>query len=369
MGYAIQKDQTAQPLQFLMVDSATKAAKTGLTPTVTISKNGASFAAPAGAVSEVGNGIYKVAGNATDSSALGPLLLYATASGADPSWECFPVVAYDPLEMLESNVKKVYGTALTEAKVPSFVAAGDCPDAESVLQMLSPLMKLRVTGNGQVLYGGELYPVAGDYRIKQDVVLGGYPVLFSDDGVTGLWVNGDGNWTLTHSGAMNGDGIAFVSNRMNLCDLLLADTTWTVGNGNTGTIDEIALILLAPTAAQTAAAVAAQTDIAGMITDHAKAGEAATAVTGLATEATAGAAKTAAEAVQAVMPATVVASKADLGLIDTTHCQLDSGDSTAMLVAAYLDQAISDPVTLPTTPPAGYGGSVITIGGTNINID
>lgn len=69
---------------------------TGKTPTVTLSKNGAAFASPAGAVTELANGWYKVAGNATDSSALGPLLLYATATGCDPSDEAFEVVAYDP---------------------------------------------------------------------------------------------------------------------------------------------------------------------------------------------------------------------------------------------------------------------------------
>jgi hypothetical protein len=97
MGYPIKQGQTAQPLLFLMIDEADHlAGKPGLSPTVTLSKNGAAFAAPAGAVSEVANGWYKVAGNATDSGTLGPLLLHAEAAGADPCDERYDVVAYDP---------------------------------------------------------------------------------------------------------------------------------------------------------------------------------------------------------------------------------------------------------------------------------
>ena len=80
-----------------MVDSSDHiTGKTGLTPTVTISKNGAAFGSPSGAVSEIGSGLYKVAGNATDSNTLGSLILHATATGADPVDVEFEVVAFDP---------------------------------------------------------------------------------------------------------------------------------------------------------------------------------------------------------------------------------------------------------------------------------
>lgn len=101
MGYAIQQSTAAQPLVFLMTDS-TGAPKTGLTCTVTISKNGGSPAAPAGAVTEVGGGLYKVAANATDSGTLGPLVLHASATGAADTWECYPIVAYDPIGVLDA---------------------------------------------------------------------------------------------------------------------------------------------------------------------------------------------------------------------------------------------------------------------------
>lgn len=62
MGYLIKQSATAQPLMFFMQDSAASRplGKTGLSPTVTLSKNGGAFASPAGAVTEVANGWYKI---------------------------------------------------------------------------------------------------------------------------------------------------------------------------------------------------------------------------------------------------------------------------------------------------------------------
>ena len=97
MGYLLKQASTGRALLFLLVDSGDHlTGKTGLSPTVTLSKNGASFAAPSGSVTELSNGWYKVSGNATDTGALGPLLLHATAAGADPCDDRFEVVAFDP---------------------------------------------------------------------------------------------------------------------------------------------------------------------------------------------------------------------------------------------------------------------------------
>ncbi len=89
------KQSTADlALVFFMVDSTDHVTgKTGLTPTVTLSKNGGSFASPAGAVLEIGNGFYKVAANSTDSNTLGVLALTATGTGADRCAMAFEVVA------------------------------------------------------------------------------------------------------------------------------------------------------------------------------------------------------------------------------------------------------------------------------------
>lgn len=106
---AIKQSSTAVPLMFFMVDSTDKTTpKTGLTPTVTISKNGASFATPAGTVSEVGSGWYKVAGNATDTNTLGSICLQATGTGADAiSKEGWNVVAYDPYDAVRLGLSAI----------------------------------------------------------------------------------------------------------------------------------------------------------------------------------------------------------------------------------------------------------------------
>lgn len=91
MSYSI-KQNTATPLVFLMIASSDHISPiTGLTPTVTISKNGAAFAVPQGAISEIANGWYQVAGDVDDSDTLGPLILHATAGGADPTDALFNV--------------------------------------------------------------------------------------------------------------------------------------------------------------------------------------------------------------------------------------------------------------------------------------
>lgn len=95
----IKQNSATLALVFFMVDSTDHVTgKTGLTLTVTLSKNGAAFAAPAGAVAEIGNGFYKVAANATDSNTLGILALTATATGAD---RC--AMAYEIVANLESD--------------------------------------------------------------------------------------------------------------------------------------------------------------------------------------------------------------------------------------------------------------------------
>jgi hypothetical protein len=96
---ARQQSSTAYPMTFFMADSLDGVSgKTGLTPTVTLSKNGGAFGAAAGAVSEIGSGWYALAGNATDRNTIGPLLLHATASGAQTFDGRFAIVGSDPFD-------------------------------------------------------------------------------------------------------------------------------------------------------------------------------------------------------------------------------------------------------------------------------
>ena len=90
----IKQSTASLALVFFMVDSTDHVTgKTGLTPTVTLSKNGGAFGSPAGAVSEIGSGFYKVAATATDSNTLGILALTATATGADRCAMAYVIVA------------------------------------------------------------------------------------------------------------------------------------------------------------------------------------------------------------------------------------------------------------------------------------
>jgi hypothetical protein len=94
-----QQNSTAHPIPFLMIASADHVAGlAGIVPTVTVSKDGGAFAAPAGAVTELAQGWYVLAGNAADRNTLGAFLLHATAAGADPCDAQYTIVGYDPFD-------------------------------------------------------------------------------------------------------------------------------------------------------------------------------------------------------------------------------------------------------------------------------
>src|SRR6185312_15135778 len=115
MSYPIKQSSTQAPLLFFMTLSSDHiTGATGLSPTVTISKAGGSFASPSGTVSEIANGWYKVAGNATDTGTLGPIALHATAATADPcDLIAGMVVAYDPQDAVHLGLSALPNTACT----------------------------------------------------------------------------------------------------------------------------------------------------------------------------------------------------------------------------------------------------------------
>jgi hypothetical protein len=118
MAYVIQTASTRRPLLFLMVDDSDHlTGKTGLSPTVTISKNGAAFASPAGAVTEIGNGWYQVAANATDNETLGMLLLHAEATDADDADSYYEVVAFNPDSATNLGLSALTGTVTASVPV------------------------------------------------------------------------------------------------------------------------------------------------------------------------------------------------------------------------------------------------------------
>jgi hypothetical protein len=99
------QSSTDYPIAFLMVDEEDHVTgKTGLIPTVTISKNGAAFATADGLVSELSNGWYVLEGNADDRDTLGDLLIHVSAAGADPSDLQYAIVEYDPFTFLSASL-------------------------------------------------------------------------------------------------------------------------------------------------------------------------------------------------------------------------------------------------------------------------
>jgi hypothetical protein len=92
----IKQGTATKHIPFFMVDSANHiSGKAGLAPTVTISKNCGAFVTPAGAVTEIGSGWYRIAASATDSNTLGSLLVHAIATGADPIDDRHEVEVFD----------------------------------------------------------------------------------------------------------------------------------------------------------------------------------------------------------------------------------------------------------------------------------
>ena len=98
MVYDILQSSTQSALDFLMIQSSDHiTGKTAATPGVSISKNGASFVLVSGTVAEIGNGWYRVSGDATDTNTLGPLALHATATSCDPTdFIVANIVAFNP---------------------------------------------------------------------------------------------------------------------------------------------------------------------------------------------------------------------------------------------------------------------------------
>ncbi len=105
MNGLLKQSQTATNIVFYLVlasDHYTPA--TGLVPVVTLSKNGGNFAAASGAVTEIASGWYSLAGNATDSGTLGPLIVKASVATADDVHDLWQIVAYDPRDSVRAGL-------------------------------------------------------------------------------------------------------------------------------------------------------------------------------------------------------------------------------------------------------------------------
>jgi hypothetical protein len=147
-GQALRQQGTStHPICFLMVSSTDHvAAVTGLTPTVTISKDGGAFASPVGAVSEIGNGWYALAGNATDRNTLGAFLLHATGTGADPADVRLEIVAYDPFDSAGLGLSRL--DAAMSSRAPAATALDKTTWTDAKAGYLDAAMSSRLAGAG-----------------------------------------------------------------------------------------------------------------------------------------------------------------------------------------------------------------------------
>ena len=151
MSYDIKQSSTECVLLFFLTLSSDHISPaTGLSPTVTLSKNGGAFASPSGAVSEIANGWYKVAANATDTNTLGPLALHASVSTADNcDMIVGNVVKYDPqladLGLTVFQLTESYAainTAPTLAQALLAIMQRDFPTSRAISGTTETVLKL-----------------------------------------------------------------------------------------------------------------------------------------------------------------------------------------------------------------------------------
>ena len=129
------QSSTSYPISILLVlasDHVTGA--TGLTPTVTVSKNGAAFGSPSGAVTEIGSGWYSLAANATDRNTLGELLVHATGTAADPFDDRYTIVPWNPFD---ANQGMTLATDVWAVAARTLTAASDTPGVTTLLARLT----------------------------------------------------------------------------------------------------------------------------------------------------------------------------------------------------------------------------------------
>ena len=212
-----QQSTTSYPMCFLMVSSTDHVTPvTGLSPTVTISKNGAAFGSPSGVVSEIGSGWYALAGNATDRNTLGDLLIHATGAGADPVDDRYSIVAYDPYDSVRMGL-----SALPNAAAD---AAGGLPISDAggldIDTILGRITDARMGALTDWLDGGRLYLIldiiAGDVagldgaamRGTDGALLAANYTAPNNSGITGIKAKTD---QLTFTEANKVDATATVS--------------------------------------------------------------------------------------------------------------------------------------------------------------
>jgi hypothetical protein len=121
----------ARNVMVFMVDSADHiTGKTGLTLTITISKDGAAFASATPTVTARGDGWYSLALTASHTDTLGDLAVHVTATGADPSDLALQVV-----RSLAGERTAMRGTVSTGSSTTSITTSALTPATTTANQI------------------------------------------------------------------------------------------------------------------------------------------------------------------------------------------------------------------------------------------
>lgn len=219
MAKLVQQSTANDPLFFFLVLSSDHISPaTGLAGTVavTISKNGAAFATPAGAITEIANGWYQVAGNATDTNTLGDILLHAAVATADNcDLVAAQVVSFNPrnanlgLTNVSANVAQWNGTnvavpataGIPDINVKNYNNVAATTDANN-------LPKVDVEDWHATAVSVPATAGIPDINVKNwnNVVVGNLPANFST-----LSIDGSGNVSITSNVKKNAGGrVTFV---------------------------------------------------------------------------------------------------------------------------------------------------------------
>lgn len=142
MGYRIENGSTPV-IVFVMVDATDdETEETGLSPAVTISKNGGAFASTTNSATAIANGFYKVTLTATETNTNGPLAIRATASGADIFRAIYHVettsTAAVSVTITATQYRQIADHVLRRTMANARASSdGDTVDKRSLLGMLS----------------------------------------------------------------------------------------------------------------------------------------------------------------------------------------------------------------------------------------
>lgn len=148
----------------LMVDSADHiTGKTGLTLTITASKDGAAFASISPTVTERGNGWYEVALTTSHTDTLGDLALHITGTSADPSDPLFQVVAYLPGDV--AFVDEIWSRATSNFEA-AVKASPKCPGA----MVIEATHKWKDDGTGNLKFADSADDYAGTNALARTIV-------------------------------------------------------------------------------------------------------------------------------------------------------------------------------------------------------